>query len=198
MRGNFTFELAPGVLSRSEQICAGTGAICEQPTTSQVNYCCVVSIAKPQQIFRSYSSKLTTALRFAFVCVNKGCVATLACVASPHVPCLSIYAQAFSCEPWSATPAVMLFCGHREVAMAVGVLLASATLQGCEDTQYATGEEAVEAICGNMRCLDYCRGCVLFFSGNGTEEELLKHSHLYSCGYPEKPENPCKVWDTWS
>lgn len=96
------------------------------------------------------------------------------------------------------TPAVMLFCGHREVAMAVGVLLASATLQGCEDTQYATGEEAVEAICGNMRCLDYCRGCVLSFSGNGTEEELLKHSHLYSCGYPEKPENPCKVWDTWS
>lgn len=91
MRGNFTFELAPGVLSRSEQICAGTGAICEQPTTSQVNYCCVVSIAKPQQIFRSYSSKLTTAFRFAFVCVNKGCVATLACVASPHVPCLCTY-----------------------------------------------------------------------------------------------------------
>lgn len=107
MRGNFTFELAPGVLSRSEQICAGTGAICEQPTTSQVNYCCVVSIAKPQQIFRSYSSKLTTAFRFAFVCVNKGCVATLACVASPHVPCLCIFAQAFSCEPYPRSDAFL-------------------------------------------------------------------------------------------
>ena len=84
----------------------------------------------------------------------------------------------------------MLFFGRREVAIALGVLLASATLQGCADTEYATVEEAVEAVCGNMRCLDYCRDCI-----TAGWPEYHKHSDTYTCGYPQKPENPCRVYD---
>ncbi len=75
--------------------------------------------------------------------------------------------------------------------MAVGAFFASAPLQGCADTEYATVEEAVTGVCGNMRCLDYYGECITAAS----RSRALKQSELYTCGYDPTPENLCRVFD---